>query len=469
MVKVRDSESKNFTFVQLLRIFNTSIVITSESFQQKLVQICRDYQHRKFLLAVSGGVDSMVLAELFHHQNIDFHIAHINYKLRGNDSEQDQKKVENFCEKNSIPVHIYQVSDADQKPEGSIQLWARELRYQFFSEILEKEKLDFLVTAHHLNDNLETFIINLSRGSGIKGLSGIPKNANNILRPLLSFSKDELYAYAAQNQVEFGEDYSNKKNDYLRNQIRNEIVPLLMKTNVGFLENFAQSIQHLSDAKDFVKDQISKIQTEISTVQNEETIINKIQLAAESTFVQFEILRKYGYTDPKEISKIFTANIGSQFFSEDFVLLVDRNHLIISSKSETQDHKDEEKIIICESKTEIIEKRIINLRDFITLDEDNTDASLSWELDLQKIKFPIILRHRKEADLFYPIGMKGKQKISKFLKDKKISIFAKQKIWLLTDDEENILGIIPFRQDRRFAAQHNDAEKISIIYQNLKK
>lgn len=193
-------------------------MLKKSSFRNQLENLVRQPQKHTYLIAVSGGADSMVLASLFqdlreHIQDKKFNIqiAHVNYKLRGEDSDLDQKIVQNFCEKNHIKFHLYEVSGKDNKPENSIQLWARELRYNFFKKIQEQEKLDFLVTAHHLNDQLETFIINLSKAAGINGLSGIPSSNNNILRPLLSFSKNEIYQFAELNSIEFREDLSNKK------------------------------------------------------------------------------------------------------------------------------------------------------------------------------------------------------------------------------------------------------------------
>lgn len=205
-------------------------MLSQENFNENLQALIGEEKSPSFLLAVSGGVDSMVLLYLisnFKSQiSNSFVVAHINYKLRGKDSDLDQKLVEEFCENHQIKLHIYQVSEKDQKPENaSIQLWARELRYRFFREIQERENLKYLITAHHLNDQLETFFINLSRGSGITGLSGIPTNENQILRPLLPFSKEEIYAFAKENDIPFREDISNAKNDYLRNKIRNTIIP----------------------------------------------------------------------------------------------------------------------------------------------------------------------------------------------------------------------------------------------------
>jgi len=210
-------------------------VLSLLKFQNALEQLQSDSHQKTYLLAVSGGVDSMVLADMFQVLGFRFEVAHINYHLRNEDSELDQKLVSDFCEKYQIPFHLYEVSENDEKPENSIQNWARELRYRFFREIQQKENLDFLVTAHHLNDQLETFIINLSKASGIRGLSGIPKNENRIIRPLLDFSKDEIYDFAKQNQIEFREDKSNQKTDYLRNKIRHNIVPELEKINPDFL------------------------------------------------------------------------------------------------------------------------------------------------------------------------------------------------------------------------------------------
>ncbi|WP_346983296.1 tRNA lysidine(34) synthetase TilS [Chryseobacterium sp. POE27] len=217
-------------------------MLKASDFKNQLENLVRYSAMKTYLLAVSGGVDSMVLAHCFNDLRLQFQVAHINYKLRGKDSDLDQKVVQDFCKKNNIKFHLYEVSGKDKKPENSIQLWARELRYHFFSQIQEKENLDFLVTAHHLNDQLETFIINLSKAAGINGLSGIPANENNILRPLLPYTKEEIYTFAKENHIEYREDLSNQKNDYLRNKIRHEIVPKLLETNDHFLENFKKKL-----------------------------------------------------------------------------------------------------------------------------------------------------------------------------------------------------------------------------------
>ncbi|UKB83522.1 tRNA lysidine(34) synthetase TilS [Chryseobacterium sp. MEBOG06] len=420
-----------------------------------------------YLLAVSGGADSMVLASLFSDlrdfsQDLEpeFQIAHINYKLRGNDSDLDQKVVQDFCEKNHIKFHLYEVSEKDQKPENSIQLWARELRYRFFREIQEKEKLKFLVTAHHLNDQLETFIINLSKAAGINGLSGIPSNDNNTLRPLLSFSKKEIYRFAEENNIEFREDLSNKKSDYLRNKIRNEIVPTLMETNDHFLENFKKSSFYLNQAKDFVQQQIEKIENTLTLFNPEYKILSKEKLDQESDFVKFEILKKYGFTQEEEIPKIFKAENNSSFFSKEYQLTVNRDELIFIDRSKKQAIGTKEIVI---DHFDFKQNRMsINFVDTIG-NIDGINKAFEWEFDAEKLHFPLSLRKQEDGDEFYPMGFSGKKKVSKFFRDEKLSILARQKTWILTDSNNSVLGIIPFRQDRRYATNEKTKWSLKIF------
>jgi tRNA(Ile)-lysidine synthase len=439
--------------------------LEKNSFKNQLENLVHDPENYSYLLAVSGGADSMVLASLFQGLGLPYHIAHINYKLRGEDSDLDQKTVQDFCEKNHIQFHMYEVSEKDKKPENSIQLWARELRYRFFREIQEKEKLKFLVTAHHLNDQLETFIINLSKASGINGLSGIPANSNHTLRPLLNFSKKEIYEYAEKNKIDFREDLSNKKSDYLRNKIRNEVVPKLLETNDHFLENFKKSSSYLNQTKDFVQKQIEDIENRLTVFNPDHKILSKEKLDQESAFVQFEILKKYGFDQEEEISKIFTAENGSSFFSKDYQLIINRNELILVDKNKGQETKDE---IVLAKSFDLSEKLIsISLENTIE-NIDGINNHFEWEFDVGKLHFPLRLRKQQDGDEFYPVGFSGKKKVSKFFRDEKLSILARPKIWILCDCHNSVLGIIPFRQDRRYAKDEK-TESILKIFNEKKK
>lgn len=443
-------------------------MLETSGFKNQLQNLVQSAATETYLLAVSGGADSMVLAHCFNDLGLQFQVAHINYKLRGKDSDRDQKVVEDFCKKNNIKFHLYEVSGKDEKPENSIQLWARELRYRFFYQIQEKENLDFLVTAHHLNDQLETFIINLSKAAGINGLSGIPANDNNILRPLLSFTKEEIYAFAKENHIEYREDLSNQKNDYLRNKIRNEIVPKLLETNDHFLENFKKSSLYLNQAKDFVQQQIQEVENRITIFNSSHKILSKEKLGKESDFVKFELLKKYGFNNEEEIPKIFKAENGSSFFSKDYQLIVDYDELVLkNNKMEAEEIKinnhenSEEGILLIEKFDFSKNQNTLNLENIIEIESIN--KSFEWEFDAEKLRFPLLLRRQKKGDEFYPVGFSGKKKVSKFFRDEKISILARQKIWLLTDSKNSVLGVIPYRQDRRNAGNEKSGYVLKIF------
>ena len=426
-------------------------------FQNVLEQLQPQSQQKTYLLAVSGGVDSMVLADLFQVSGLKFHIAHINYHLRNEDSNFDQKLVFDFCERYKIPFHLYEVSANDKKPENSIQNWARELRYQFFGKIQKEQNLEYLVTAHHLNDQLETFIINLSKASGITGLSGIPANDNNIIRPLLNFSKEEIYEFAEENNVEFREDKSNQKTDYLRNKVRHNVVPELEKINENFLKNFSKSMEILNQTKNVLNDLINEKITGYNTnIETGQTIIDKEKFSKESDLIRFEILKRFGFNDEKEMQKIFTAQTGSSFFNSVYHLIINRNELIFEKKSEVGSWKSEDSIILEIVGNEIVvpEKIKSEILEF---------GNCNWKIDGNKIKLPLKLRKKQEGDVFFPIGMIGKKKVSKFFKDEKISILAKQKIWLLCDANDQIVGVLPFRQDGRFATEVREKTILLLI------
>ena len=302
------------------------------NFKKILMTLGEDIPSKKFLLAVSGGADSAVLSHLFRVSGFEFQIAHVNYHFRGEDSNLDQKVVEDFCKKNIIKFHLKDVSEEEKSQMKSLQNWAREVRYDFFFNLLEKENLDFIVTAHHLNDELETFIINLSRGSGIKGLSGIPKNENRILRPFLTFSKSEIYAFAEENNIDFREDKSNQKDDYLRNKIRNQIVPKMVEVFPNFLEQFSESLGYLDTVNQFFQEEIQKTFEEIFIDGNESDFtLNKEILFQKHKTIIIEIIRKLGFTGI-EIEKIMSAENGKFFRSSTHEITIKRKEIFCKKR-----------------------------------------------------------------------------------------------------------------------------------------
>lgn len=430
--------------------------LTHQTFKNELNRLIINPKQTNFLLAISGGVDSMVLLHLFHSSNFNFQVAHINYKLRGEHSDLDEQLVSDFCKKYDIKLHLYQVSN-DEKPKNSIQIWARELRYAFFNKIQKAENIQYLVTAHHLNDQLETFIINLSRGSGLKGLSGIPKNENHILRPLLAFEKQEIYRFAKAENVQFREDASNQKNDYLRNQIRNQIVPLLLETNDYFMENFRKSIDLLSESHWILEEKKEILKKEIFQEKGNSIFIKKKYFFELNDFLKFELLKDFGFNDVSQIKKMKTSQTGSVFHFIDFQINIDRDDLVITKKNEIKNLYLEEKIIDFKPSEKNLELKI-------DVDNEFPIPNQEWLFDAEKLIFPLKIRTKKEGDFFYPKGMTGKKKVSKFFKDEKISNLAKSKIKILCDGNDDILGIIPFRQDGRFVADKTTRRFFKIIF-----
>jgi len=302
------------------------------SFLRNLYLLEEDISPKKFLLAVSGGADSMVLSHLFQISGFNFQIAHVNYHFRGEDSNLDQNLVEKFCSENQIKFHLKDISDEDKSKMKSLQNWAREIRYDFFFKILEEENLDYIVTAHHLNDELETFIINLSRGSGIKGLSGIPRNENRILRPLLKFTKEEIYDFAKENNIAFREDKSNEKDDYLRNKIRNQLTPKIVEIFPNFLEQFGESLSYLSSVNDFYQNEIENAFQEILISENEENfVLNKEILLQKPKVLIIEIIRKLGFSGI-EIEKIINAENGKFFRSSTHEISIKRKEILCTKR-----------------------------------------------------------------------------------------------------------------------------------------
>lgn len=314
-------------------------LLNIDGFKEELQNLLENFEEQKYLLAISGGVDSMVLLNLFKNVGLQFQVAHVNYKLRGEDSELDQKLVEEFCAADNIKFHLYEVSEVDKKPENSIQNWARNLRYDFFRKIQNQENLKFLVTAHHLNDQLETFIINLSKSAGIKGLIGIPSNENGIIRPLLNFSKEKIYEFARTHKIEFREDSSNEKNDYLRNKIRNTVLPEFQNFSPDFLNQFGASLTYLKAANNYIQNNIDESFRDI-LIEGDENffILNKEKLLQKDHFIIAEIIRKLGFSGI-EIEKVISAENGKFFRSKTHEIKISKKEIYCEKKSQNKEKR----------------------------------------------------------------------------------------------------------------------------------
>ncbi|MBN8567078.1 MAG: tRNA lysidine(34) synthetase TilS [Flavobacteriales bacterium] len=415
-------------------------------------------QKAKMLIAVSGGLDSMVLLDLISKTNIEFAVAHCNFQLREDESDEDENFVQSYCKENSIQG-FFQKFDTQQFVEDeklSIQVAARKLRYEWFYELLAKENFDFVATAHHLDDQLETFLINFSRGTGLDGLTGIPSLNDKIIRPLLIFSRAEIEIFANENNLKWREDSSNASDKYVRNKIRHHLVPILKELNSSFLDSFENTLQNLNQAQTLVDDASRIVYRKVvKDVDNQKKIdLNELLQLPNYQAYLYQWLLPFGFSAWQDIYDLVNAQSGKQIFSEHFRLLKDREILIIQPKSA----KVSDEYFIQENQSQLNFPLKLS---FCNVDDITISDSKTIFVDADALKFPLQLRKWQEGDYFYPFGMNGKKKISKFFKDEKFSVIDKEKIWLLCS-ENRIVWIVGKRMDDHFKVTENTQTIIKI-------
>ena len=305
----------------------------SKTIEQLFLAEINPHKECNFVVAISGGVDSMVLANLFLINNLKFSIAHCNFQLRGKESDDDELFINKWCSEKDIKLYNKKFTTEDycKNNKLTIQMGARELRYEWFRELIDNEKHDFIVTAHHIDDQLETFIINSIRGTGIDGLVGIPDKINKIVRPLLMISKDQIIEYSKVNKINYREDSSNDKEDYLRNKIRHSVIPYLKSDDDNVLLKFKRTIENLNSTKIFVQKIISKVRDRVFIYEGE-NIITNIDLLKDLDPIEFYIheLYKDFEFNHKEVMKLFDSDSGKYISSSNYNMTKQKNNLIIS-------------------------------------------------------------------------------------------------------------------------------------------
>lgn len=412
-----------------------------------------NFSNKKLLVAVSGGVDSMVLCCLLKKLNLDFSIAHVNYNLRGNDSYLDEKLISEYSNKNQIDLFLKNVDLSDEN--NSIQNKAREIRFSFFNEILSKYNFDFILTAHHLDDNIETIFLNISRGKKISVFSGMNVVNDNIIKPLLFIEKKDILNYAKQNNVLWREDKSNVQNKYFRNYIRNILIPSFRKINNNYKSNFidlffkAQKIKFLKNL--YFKNELSKV----FTLKNDVIVTQKsFWKNFKVNDIEFEYYRNFNFFNAIEIFNLIRSDSGKFIESSTHIILSNRKELIIKEISKINYKQNSYKIDIGMNNKPI---RINISKIPKPLKQKENKIYISKKVDL-----PLKIRKWKNGDFFYPIGMTGKKKVSKFFKDQKMSIFDKKNQWLLTSNNDDIIWIVGKRVDRRYIETKSECLEISI-------
>lgn len=430
-------------------------------FQKHLNQKFSFLQDKKILLAISGGVDSMVLLDLFKKSPYQIAVAHCNFNLRSEASDLDEQLVKEYCNENNIHffVNSFNTVAYAELHKQSIQIAARELRYQWFDELLKNNNLDYLVTAHHLDDSVETFLINFTRGTGLDGLLGIPEINEQIVRPLLIFSRNQILDYAIQNNISWREDASNATTKYLRNKIRHDIIPILKEKNADFLQSFQQTISNLNDIKDLANDasEMVKQQVSISTDYILEIDIQKLKAFKNYKAYLYQWFKDFGFTAWDDICNLLDAETGKKILSTKYILLKNRNSLILKEISVINN----DVFLIFEADKSIVYPITLIFESLIS---ENYDIQNKNQIcvDADQLKYPLKLRRWEEADYFFPIGMKGKKKVSKFFKDEKFSIFEKDATWILENGNQEIIWIVGHRMDNRYRINNQTINKIKI-------
>ena len=455
-----------------------------ERFFHHLTQFPFFQPKQKQLIAVSGGVDSVVLCDLMFNAGYDFVIAHCNFQLRGDESERDEQFVRNLGEKygKKVLVKKFETEKYASENKMSIQIAARELRYDWFKKIVNRQfvidnleeniskiyhspstqnskpqhqnlklKTHYVVTAHHANDNIETILMNLFKGTGISGLHGILPLQGKIFRPLLFVKKEELLNYSKQNDLLFVEDSSNLTDKYTRNFFRHQLFPLLKEVYPSVEDNLVKNINRFIEAEELYKQSVEQHKKKLLEIKGNEVHIPvlKLQKASPVSTITYEIIKDFGFTanQVEDVVNLLQSETGKYISSLSYRIIKNRKWLIISPTSTPEAsniliEEDDKKVVFNggELKVETIE----NADSFQIFSDKNVAAA-----DLSEITFPLLLRKWKQGDYFYPLGMKKKKKLSRFFIDQKLSKTEKENVWVV-EMNKKIVWIIGHRIDDRF-------------------
>lgn len=406
------------------------------------------------LLAVSGGMDSVVMCELFYRANYKFAIAHCNFHLRPNDSDVDEKFVEQLAKKYNVSFYSASFDTIKYASDNklSIEEAARNLRYNFFEQILSTHGYAYVATAHHRDDAIETFFLNLMRGTGIVGLHGILHKNANVIRPLLAFGRDEIEHFVNENNLDYRTDYTNATLDYKRNKVRHLLHPLLRKLSPAFDKTMQNNMRHIADVEKIYKDAVEKKRVQcLKPYKNGFKIsIKELENLHPLRTYLYEFLSPFGFGESAVLDIIDAcgATSGKKFYAKNYYLIKDRECLFVYPLVDDGAAKD---VYITADLCRIELPIPLTFEYADNADSYNFDfISANAYFDADKIQFPLCLRKWKQGDKFQPFGMKGKRKVSDFFTDAKLSIHDKKDVWLLCSATGEIMWIVGMRTDDRF-------------------
>lgn len=422
--------------------------------RQFLQNIPIDYSNKHFLMAVSGGIDSVVMAHVFHQLGIKASIAHCNFTLRGEESDKDAEFVVVLGEKLGFPVYIQTFATKQYAKQHSIstQMAARNLRYQWFAELVGTHKFDYIAIAQHTDDNLETILLNLVRGTGMAGLRGIMPLKEKLIRPLLFSNRQEIAAFADLHAIQWREDASNQSDDYSRNLLRHHVLPVLKQINPSLTTTFQDTAERLFASEQLLRSVLQEAQATTVTRSGEQLTIDipALHQFHQPILLLSEIITPFGfnYQQAKDILKATKQQSGKSFFSEKYVLLKDRTHLLLQPITPTAT----EEIVIDTLTHHVIFGGQSFLFSYTTRPEQLTFEAKIAHIDVSTLEFPLTLRRWRKGDKIAPLGMKGRfKKVSDVFIDAKLSQFEKDNVAVLENGDGTIIWLAGLRLAEKFA------------------
>jgi tRNA(Ile)-lysidine synthase len=423
------------------------------------------------LVACSGGVDSMVLVDVLIKLNFKIAIAHCNFQLRGKESDEDEKFIQQFVSQNNIPFHVikFDTKAYKQQHDVSTQMAARTLRYEWFEKVRKENGYHCIATAHHLDDQFETILLNITKGTGIKGLTGISLKNGFVVRPFLGISKQEILEYAKQNNIVFREDSSNASDDYQRNLIRHQVVPQLQKINPSLHASMVDFIDRMNDYETLTNQQVEVIKKKCYSEKNgiAEIKLGFIKTQKAGQTILFHLLKEFGFNSDAVKNVLDVNETGKQFFSESHRVVTDRKSLFIVPKN-----VERENYLSFDSfPKQIVFNNYKMQCTLVPIQELNIKPSDRYAyFDADKMEFPLLFRYYKEGDYFYPFGMSkpktpgkaGKKKLSKYFKDEKFSLLDKENTAVLFSGEK-LIWLVGHRIDDRFKVTEKTKSVLKVL------
>lgn len=433
-----------------------------ERFIEHLKSMVPDAVHAHYLLAVSGGKDSTALAHLFHYHQLNFEIAHCNFHLRDKESDKDEQFVRELADTMGKRLYVKQfyTLEAQQGSGKSVEMVARELRYEWFHSLCPEA--DYMVTAHHADDNAETLLLNLTRGTGLKGLTGIPARNGRILRPLLPFTSEEILQYLSENHIPFRTDQTNFSTQYHRNKIRHEVMPVLRDINPEITSTLCHNMAVFNQQYHFYLSEIQRNLSEIVIKKDDELYIycKKLLATNYAELLLYEALKEYNFTasQVKDMMKCLRGISGKVFLSSTHIVLKDREFLIVKNRKE-----EDFPPTLCQNLAELealgFEIELLSMEQ----PPQFPAPKHTIYIDADKMEFPVQVRAWEEGDTFVPFGMNGKQKVSDLFNNLKINRLKKKQIPILLIGDK-VAWVVGIRADHRFRITTQTQHYYKITY-----